>query len=276
MVHIVFQEADIEALSKSFALDESLRGDIIHIKDDYAVGPLHDLYGSDGIEARKAWWREVLAGGHYDGLVDSGSVDDYATVASLTEMMQQHTDELAWIWVAPNKHDVSGYYWLLHFMQPFQGRTYILNLNNLPFINDKGLIFYPVNLSGIPPREFVKAQKLARAITPAGFELDMEEWRRLCQENKGVRILDSGKKLIQYEDDYYDPELLHFIGAEWQKAGRLMYQFLSRARQTTGDAYLLWRLKQLIRSGKVAVQGDMKNMKDFEVKVAVQESVQLS
>ena len=39
MIHIVFQEADIEALQKSFELDETLRADIVQIKDDFAVGP---------------------------------------------------------------------------------------------------------------------------------------------------------------------------------------------------------------------------------------------
>ena len=33
MVHIVFQEADIAALKKSFDIDETFRGDIIQIKD---------------------------------------------------------------------------------------------------------------------------------------------------------------------------------------------------------------------------------------------------
>ncbi len=38
MIHIVFNEADIEALRKSFELDETLRSEIIQIKDDFAVG----------------------------------------------------------------------------------------------------------------------------------------------------------------------------------------------------------------------------------------------
>jgi hypothetical protein len=44
MIHIVFQEADIAALEKSFELDETLKADIIQVKDDYAVGPLANLY----------------------------------------------------------------------------------------------------------------------------------------------------------------------------------------------------------------------------------------
>ena len=83
MIHIVFQEADIDALEKSFELDETLRAEIIQIKDDYAVGPLTDIYTEHGIETRKQWWRDVLAGGDYDGHVDSGIVDDNKTVVEL-------------------------------------------------------------------------------------------------------------------------------------------------------------------------------------------------
>jgi len=34
----------------------------------------------------------------------------------------------------------------------------------------------------------------------------------------------------------------------------------------TGDAYLLWRLKQLIAAGELDAQGELKGMKDFEIK----------
>ena len=83
MIHIVFQEADIAALEKSFELDETLKADIVQIKDDYAVGPLTDLYTPEGIEARNQWWREVLAGSDYDGHVDTGNVNDAKTVEDL-------------------------------------------------------------------------------------------------------------------------------------------------------------------------------------------------
>ena len=78
MIHIVFQEADVAALSKSFELDETLAGEVIQIKDDFAVGPLLNIYADEGIEFRKQWWRDVLKGGDYDGKVDSGEVDDNA------------------------------------------------------------------------------------------------------------------------------------------------------------------------------------------------------
>ena len=267
MIHIVFQFNDVAVLQKAFELDPSFAGDVIEIQDDFAVGPLADIYSEEGIGVRKQWWREILAGGDRDGTVDDGSVrDDNEKVAALKQRLTEDPKEIVWIWAAQNKHDVSGYYWLMSQLKDFQGRIFILYLNNLPFINEKGLIFYPENLSNIPPKEFLKARKLARAITLSEFEIDPDEWSRLCHENKGVRLLEGGKKLSQQEYTYYDEELRKFITGDWIKTSKLIGQFLSKAKQTTGDMYLLWRIKQLIAAGELDAQGELKGMKDFEIK----------
>jgi hypothetical protein len=266
MVHIVFNEADIAVLKQAIELDETLQGDVIQIKDDYAVGPLENIYKGEGREVRTNWWRQVLEGGDYHGKVDTGEVDDYKTAAELVGSMRRDPDQIIWIWAAQNKHDVSGYYWLLHFVKEFQGRVFILYLNNLPFLNEKGQLFYPTWLHTIPPKEFLKAKKLARPITLSEFEVDPDEWAKLMSENKGVRILEGGKKLVQSDYDFYDDDLKKFITADWQKGNKIINQFLSKNKHTTGDAYLLWRLKLLINAGTYDVQGELKNMKDFEVK----------
>ena len=180
--------------------------------------------------------------------------------------MRRNEEEIIWIWAAQNKHDVSGYYWLLNYMKEFQGRVFILYLNNLPFINEKGNIFYPNWLHEIPAKEFLKAKKLAREITLSEFEVDPDEWTKLCNENKGVRLLEGGKKLAQEDYDFYDAELKKFITPDWQKASKIIHQFLNKAKHTTGDAYLLWRLKVMIAQDMFDVQGKLANMKDFEVK----------
>ena len=266
MIHIVFQEADIAALEKSFELDETLQADIIQIKDDYAVGPLTDLYAAEGIESRKQWWRDVLAGGDYDGYVDSGNVDDAKTVEELKERLNNDVEEFVWIWAAQNKHDVSGYYWLMSQLKDYQGRIHILYLNNLPFLNEKGNLFYPENLFEIPAKEFVKAKKLAREITLSELEVDPDEWAKLCNEDKGIRLLEGGKKLVQEDYDFYDAELKKLVTGDWQKASKIIHTHLTKAKHTTGDAYLLWRLKLMIAQDMFDVQGTVGKMKEFEVK----------
>jgi hypothetical protein len=267
MIHIVFNEADVKVLTEAIAMDESLAGEVIQIKDDYAVGPLENIYVGEGMEARKQWQREVLAGGDYDGHVDSGQVDDQKTIAEIVGTLRRNEEETVWVWAAQNKHDVSGYYWLLPYLKEFQGRIFILYLNNLPFFNDKGQIFYPNWLYEIPAKEFLKAKKLAREITPSEFEVDPDEWTKICNEGRGVRLLEGGKKLVNEDYDFYDAELKKYISADWQKASKIIHNFLAKAKHTTGDMYLLWRLKTMIAQDMFDMQGKLGNMKDFEVKM---------
>ena len=267
MIHIVFNEADVNVLQQAIELDGSLQGEVVQIKDDYAVGPLDNIYLGEGIASRQQWWRDVLAGGDYEGTVDSGEVDDYKTVSELVGTMRRNENEIIWIWAAQNKHDVSGYYWLMSQLQDYQGRIYILYLNNLPFINDKGGIFYPTNLHEIQPKEFLKAKKLARLITPSEFEIDPDEWKRICTEGKMVRLLEGGKKLSQANEDYYDASIIKYISGDFQKGNRILQQFYSKEKDTTGDVYVLWRIKKLADEKGWEIRGDIaKSSKDFEIR----------
>lgn len=262
MIHVVFQRSDAEVLAKAILLDESLQGKIITFNDDYAVGPLLNIHTPEGLQLRKDWWKMVFSVGSY-----YGSFEDVKDESTILELLDSTDNEEIWIWAAQNKHDVSGYYWLISQLPTLQGRVYILYLNNLPFINEKGQIFYPANLFEIQPKEFLKAKKLARIVTPSEFEVDSDEWMKICNENKGVRILDGGKKLIHYDYDHYDAELLRYITADWQKVSKVLQQFYSKSKNTTGDAYILWRIQILFANEQIDIQGKPGNMKEYEVKL---------
>ncbi len=267
MIHIVFNEADVAVLKQAIELDESLQGEVIQINDDLAVGPIENIHVGEGIEIRQNWWREVLAGGgDLDGALDNDEKNDLNTIANLVGAMRRNEEEVLWIWAAQNKHDVCGYYWLLNYVKEFQGRVSILYLNNLPFLNEKGQVFYPTWLSEIPAKEFLKAKKLAREINLSEFEVDPDEWAKLCNENGGVRLLEGGKKLLSQDENFYDAELKKYVTADWQKASKIIHQFLSKAQHKTGDMFLLWRLKKMIAMELFDVQGKVGYMKDFEVK----------
>jgi hypothetical protein len=52
-----FQRSRYKSIGTSNRIRRELKGDIIQIKDDYAVGPLQNIYVGEGIENRKNWWR---------------------------------------------------------------------------------------------------------------------------------------------------------------------------------------------------------------------------
>ena len=266
MIHIVFQEADIEVLGKAIEMDESLAGEIMIIKDDFAVGPVAGIYETEGYQARRDWWKELLEFSPYTSSIDL--VDDKLTAHHLIEKLS--AGETVWIWMAQNAHDVCGYYWLMSQLKDYQGQVYVLYLNNLPFINYKCGIFYPAALHEIQPKEFLKAKKLARLITLSEFEIDPDEWKKLCSDHAMVRLLEGGKKIIGRDVSYYDNDILSAITGEPQKLSRILNTLFSKVKVKTGDVFLVWRMRKMIEEEKLEYAGDWnKGWKEVEVKKVI-------
>jgi len=267
MLHIVFQEADIAVLQKAIDLDETMAGEVWQIKDDFAVGPLENIYETEGYQARRDWWKSVLEFSPYMAQMDI--VNDKMTVHTLLKKLDEEPALDIWVWMGQNQHDVCGYYWLMSQLKDYQGRIFVLYMNNLPFINEKGGIFYPAALHEIQPKEFLKAKKLARHITLSEFEVDPDEWKKLCNENGMVRILEGGKKIVSKEADYYDGDILNAVNAEPQKLNKVLGTIFGKMKIKTGDVFLVWRIRELVSYGKLVAEGDWtKGWKEITIRLA--------
>jgi hypothetical protein len=268
MIHVVFQAADVNTLKEAIALDTSLEGEIVEIKDDYAVGPIENIYETDGYQQRRAWWKALVDYSPYNTDQTMQMVDDRMAVHQLKKKLDEQEQEMVWIWMGQNQHDVCGYYWLMLQLAAYQGRIYVLYLNNLPFINEKGQIFYPTAIHQIYPKEFLKAKKLNRKITLSEFEVDPDEWRKLCSENAMIRILEGGKKIVSKDEDFYDKDILAGLTAEPQKGAKAMSGILGKMKIKTGDVFLLWRMKALAEQEKIEMAGEpAKGWKEFDVRL---------
>jgi hypothetical protein len=266
MIHLVFNTADMASIEAAIALDETLAGKVFEIKDDYAVGPLLDIYETEGYQARRDWWKNILEHSPYEEQL--AIVDDKLTVHELIQSLEENLEEEVWFWMGQNAHDVCGYYWLMSQLKPYQGRLQVLYLNNLPFLNDKGQLFYPTYLNEIQPKEFLKAKKLARPITLSEFEIDPDEWKKLCQENEGVRFLEGGKKLVSMSASFYDKDIFSLLTKNAQKLPSALAHIISKMKIKTGDAFIVSRLKAMQEIGKVVLAGNwQKGWKDIVVQM---------
>jgi hypothetical protein len=195
-------------------------------------------------------------------------VNDKLTVHQLLNSLNHDENEMIWLWMGQNAHDVSGYYWLMSQFKDYQSRIHVLYLNNLPFLNEKGQLFYPTHLSQIEPKEFLKAKKLARPITLSEFELDPDEWKKLCQENEGVRFLEGGKKLVSMHIGCYDKEISSLLTKNAQKLPSALSNIMAKLKVKLGDAFIVSRLKALEEAGKLVIAGDWsKGWKDMVIQM---------
>jgi uncharacterized protein DUF1835/uncharacterized protein DUF3658 len=267
MIHIVFNASEVNLMKEVIKLDETLSGEVIQVKDDFAVGPLAELGTSDGWNARVSWWQQLLKYSPYEN--DPVTFfDDRQSVSKIKAQLTTNSIEQVWIWMGQNQHDVCGYYWLMQHFKDYQGRVFVIYLNNLPFINEKGHLFYPSWIHEIQPRELLKAKRLGRPISVSEFEIDPDEWKRLSAENSIVRLLEGGKKIVSKDETFYDGELLKNLTSEWQRATRVLMNTLHRMKIKTGDVFLMWRMKELMSQRRIEVLGDVnKGWKEFDVRL---------
>ena len=267
MIHIVFNGSEINLMKEVIKLDETLAGEVIQVKNDFAVGPLLNVETNDGWNARVLWWQELLKNSPYES--DPVTFfDDRHAVGDIKERLTNISSEQVWIWMGQNQHDVCGYYWFMQHFKDYQGRVSVIYLNNLPFINEKGQLFYPSWIHEIQPKELLKAKRLARPISISEFEIDPDEWKRLCAENSFVRTLEGGKKIVGKDETFYDAEILKNLTSEWQRATRVLMNTLHRMKIKTGDVFLMWRMKELMSQGRIEALGDVnKGWKEFDVRL---------
>ena len=273
MLHIVFQENDIETLQKAMALDKALQGEIGQIKDDFAVGPIANIYEQEGYQHRRNWWKELLQHSPYNDALDV--VNDELTVHNIIQKITKENKDV-WIWMAPNQHDVCGYYWLVSQLQEYAGKVFIINVSNLPFINEKGGLFYPQDLFQIQPKEFTKAKKLVREITASEFEMDSDEWKKLCSENAMIRVYDGNKKVSGKAVSFHDDSIFSIINKEPQKLSKFLHSFYAKTKAHIGDVFIVWRIKTLTEENKIMITSDWsKGWKDITIQAPAYQQAEL-
>jgi hypothetical protein len=261
--HIVVGDHAAQPLNEAVMSEPSMQGEVVVMKDILHVGPLQKQEGQAFSEMRTQYWHEVI--GHDK---NADKVDDLERLLEISTTLNNNPDAQVWFWMAPTPADVCAYHWMLPYLSKHMGRFYLLSINNLPFLDEHGKVFYPKSIAHILPKELVKARKLSRPVTPAEVEVDGEEWRKLVEENAAIRVHDGGKKLSSRGEEHYDNQLISFCSHQYQKASRIINQAITKFGMPTGDVHLGWRLRKLASDGKLELQGDTsKTLRDFEVKL---------
>lgn len=260
--HIVVGDMAAEPLREAIMTEATMQGEVVVMKDILHVGPLQKQEGQNFSELRTQFWQTVIP---QDKEL---KVEDMERLLEVSGALYKDETVQAWFWMAPSPADVCAYHWMLPYLSKHMGRFYLLNIANLPFLDENGKVFYPKSISQIMAKELVKARRLARPVTPAEVEVDGEEWRKLVDENAGIRTHGGGKKLASQPETYYDDRLLSFCSHQFQKASRIVNQAITKFGIPVGDTYLGWRLRRMAEEGKLQLQGNiMKELKDFEVKL---------
>jgi hypothetical protein len=92
-----------------------------------------------------------------------------------------------------------------------------------------------------------------------GAYLSPELWQRLRTEDSLLRVVEEGR-LRSVAPTYFDEILLQHTPAEWCWWARVVGNTMVDAGErghNIGDAFLIWRLRELVKEGKIECEGEL-------------------
>jgi hypothetical protein len=260
MIHIIAGDEAAKNLEAAFLLDENLRGDVLILKDMLGIGPIELDAEMNHDDVRTECWKIMSP-----NQIDHTSQDQHNVLQLIEKAVAE--EEPVCFWMAPCVTDVCAYFWLLPYFKKQADMLHMINIIGLPFLNEKGQLFYPKNFSEVVPTEFLKTKRLLKKVTVAEYEVEGDEWTKLQTESTWVRVYEGGKKIVSKELTYYDSLLSTSLTTEFQKGTKVVNEAMKKCTQTLTSVFLEWRLRELVTSQAVAINGDVeKAVKDFEVK----------
>lgn len=263
IVHLIGGSNAAARLEAAIALDAGLSGSVIALPDRLHHGPLDRSEGESFSQIRARYWRTIRASEEGELLPESQQEE---CLLQASNTLQKFPEAQIWFWMAPNAADVVAYYHSLRYLGKHAGRLYSIQTAGLPFLDENGKVFFPQSFEQVPPREFVKARRLARLLSPAEIALDAEAWPHIATPESFFRFLEGGKKIKPEEETYFDRDLLLALRKGPQKAARLVSQLVAKEGLATDEAALLYRIKKLSAAGAINLKGDVhKSAREWEL-----------
>lgn len=269
-IHIIFNEFSKKTLTDNKEL-EIKANNIVSLDDDLRTGPLLDFNDSiNKIEDRKEWLSKVLEKTIWAEKIVSNVEKD---IEKLDEILSNEKSKTFYLWTGKNTRDIIGTARLISKLMKFNITIFITDFNKITIKNLKGNSFSPTSLVEIDSSQvhtiFKHFKKLEREQLIEWEEL----WRKVKTKNSLLRILANNREIKFKKETHFDNLLESFCNNEFQKTARVIAKTLLEIDFSVSDWFLNWRMKKLSEMKKLETNGELRDMRDYEVKITTYNTV---
>lgn len=267
-IHIVFGGSAAGSVKQMIQENGSRDIDRILLFDElFSIGPIWRLAEEQGKEHRRAWFRQ-----HLDPKFEDVRDGGYPSIESLPE------DAAIYIWCSNNAHEQTGLRYVSWLLKDRSNNLYILDA---PAANEQkedqpGVLHFYSHTGEISSKELSRVYRDPTKhvlVTDEQRRCYEQEWLSLSESSNLLRIWAFGE-LISAEVTYFDDFILEKVrilekdkpNGEFLKAARVIGEVIGHSGQYTGDAFIEYRLRELIYGGKLEIQGVPRAMRYYSVR----------
>jgi hypothetical protein len=262
-VHIAYGDSAAGTLKYYFSYNKNkYKGEVINFREDHSIGPLYEIDTVKGLQKRIKWFEKILGEVFIDDYFEDLQkefMDTYEMVKNIGQ------DKTIVIWHGENTATQIGIRYLsavLRNRELFEvnvSESYICDLNSNRY--------KPRSLAECAPEEIDHLILTMKKLEKERCNRLMNDWEIFRTSKENLRIL-KDNKIIGVDESYYDHHIISNCTFNFKKAARVIGKTLGEADQLVGDAYIDYRIRKLIESGKIEYRGKLETMRDFEIRVS--------
>ncbi len=277
-VHILFGDSPGGSLKAAFRdTDYHKTEGIIVFPDNLSIGPIKDLHNASGIEARLAWFQK-----RYNTEDDGLEHNRQRMLTAVEEINLILPHQNIVIWTCQNAHEQTGLRLVLAMLEGKLNAVRVIDTftafhekNIYPYLVEDNYPRTTGELNGETLLNFYEQFGMG-PLSNVERQTLSDEGRYLLSDDIHIIRTWACNQLLNSSNENRDDDFIiecanrmyHEDGkVEYKKAARLIGEVIGHMQQSTGDEWIEYRLKSLIKQGVFSYRGDLKAMRFYEVKL---------
>jgi hypothetical protein len=266
ILHILFNASDKNTLEYSFKYDPLYKDEAVHIYEPYAKGPLTNLETLRGSKARTAWFNKISETTMFPGWGTYLNKHDKKTIKKIKIQVPKKT---LCIWLGHDTNSRIGFLKLMYDLQNTKTEIYVMDYPKKTYLFPGGrFLFWSIGLFN--PQQVSTLKKYIRKLSMTERKTAAKKWKEVSAHSSVLRMVDRNGNVKHIPENAFDKILLSHCTNEFKKSARVVGETLCDFMNTykkVGDDYLTWRLKLLVQSKKIEYEGELRNLRNFNVRL---------
>jgi hypothetical protein len=258
-IHLVARNSARGILHQYFKTDYPDDEIEIHsIYDDLSVGPLNDCTSSTDYDAYADYWRTFEETTYENQPSDESFATPTVFFEEFTINFPQEKPLIIW-----HGSDTQEKIMLYRYCALLNRDLYEINLDEWPVNSQEE--YNSNSLATRNPEHLNGIFKLIKKTEDTKKHIYAQEWERLKDDQKSVRIFRDGK-VISVEENYYDQAVIDNCSSDFKTASKVIGETMAQQKSTVGDHFLWYRIQILIKQNLLEKRGNQITMRDLEIR----------
>lgn len=256
VVHVCFSCNAKENLEVAIK-NKIIKGEnVIALYDDLSVGPVFNI---QHMSKRLKWWKDFLP--------QYGSED----IEELRENYNKFYKKLLafdynttiYFWYGNNAMELCGLMYTLRNFAFNINKCYIIDVSKKIYNKSQYNIRAVSEIESKKIKDFLEYKTILKSEEYKNF---LSNWQQLTGEKSNFRIY-RNNKVENVDEDYFDNIILNSVTTDFKKVIVIIGEVLAKSDVFVRDYYIFWRIRELIKKGKLKFNGSILDGNNLEIKI---------